>query len=69
MIIGNLNLVIITDLVKDLKTFGREDIKIIAGGIIPAKDHAELFDHGVIAIFGPGTNLAEAAFNLLKLMK
>ncbi|MEP7320544.1 MAG: methylmalonyl-CoA mutase [Saprospiraceae bacterium] len=63
------HMALIPELIDELRIFGREDIKIIAGGIIPAKDHEELFKLGVIAIFGPGTNLAEAAVNLLKLMK
>ncbi|MBK8281593.1 MAG: hypothetical protein IPK94_16075 [Saprospiraceae bacterium] len=44
------------------------DILVIAGGIIPPQDHQVLFDKGVIAIFGPGTNLAEAACKILALM-
>ncbi|MEO5583428.1 MAG: methylmalonyl-CoA mutase family protein, partial [Saprospiraceae bacterium] len=63
------HLTLISELINELKIFDREDIKIIAGGIIPTKDLDALFTLGVIAIFGPGTNLAEAAVNLLKLMK
>ncbi|MBL0112150.1 MAG: hypothetical protein IPP42_15470 [Saprospiraceae bacterium] len=51
-----------------MKRYPFLDILVIAGGIIPPQDHQVLFDKGVIAIFGPGTNLAEAACKILALM-
>ncbi len=62
------HLSLIPELINLLRQARREDIHLIAGGIIPEQDHTYLFDQGVIAIFGPGTNLAEAALQLLKLM-
>jgi methylmalonyl-CoA mutase len=49
---------------------GRPDILVVAGGVIPSKDHGPLKDYGVSAVFGPGTNLGEAAITILeKLME
>lgn len=62
------HLSLIPELILKLKEYRRQDILVIAGGIIPPQDHQVLFDKGVIAIFGPGTNLAEAACKILALM-
>lgn len=56
---------LIPDLIDELKNLGREDIKVVAGGVIPRKDYAFLYELGVIGIFGPGTVLTEAAINIL----
>ncbi|SEM88000.1 heterodimeric methylmalonyl-CoA mutase large subunit precursor [Mesobacillus persicus] len=48
-------------LVKELKKLGREDIVIVVGGVIPAKDYQYLYDEGASAIFGPGTVIPVAA--------
>ncbi len=48
-------------LVDELKKLGREDIVVIIGGVIPPKDYPFLKEHGAAAIFGPGTNIPEAA--------
>jgi methylmalonyl-CoA mutase len=61
------HLVLIPEVIESLKNYNRSDIHLIAGGIIPLQDHKLLFDAGVLAIFGPGTNLSEAAVNILKL--
>lgn len=56
-------------LIAELKKLGREDIMVIAGGVIPLKDYDFLFDSGVAAVFGPGTVLPKAAIEILsKLM-
>jgi methylmalonyl-CoA mutase len=56
-------------LIAELKKLGREDIMVIAGGVIPPKDYNFLFDSGVAAVFGPGTVLPKAAIEILsKLM-
>ena len=47
---------------------GRADIKVVAGGVIPPQDYALLRAAGVQAIFGPGTNLADAADEVLRLL-
>ncbi|NJC04522.1 methylmalonyl-CoA mutase [Sphingomonas kaistensis] len=59
---------LIPELIGQLKDMGRPDIKVIAGGVIPAQDYAELRAAGVQAIFGPGTNLADAADEVLRLL-
>jgi len=61
---------LIPQLIQALKVQGREDIMVVAGGVIPAKDYQFLYDSGVTAIFGPGTVLSEAAIKILeKLME
>ena len=56
-------------LVQALKDQGAEDILVICGGVIPAQDYDFLYDNGVKAIFGPGTNIPEAAKNILTLIQ
>jgi len=55
-------------LVEELKKAGAEDIIVICGGVIPQQDYQFLYDHGVKAIFGPGTNIPEAAQDILRLI-
>ena len=57
---------LIPKIIDELKAKHREDILVIAGGIIPERDHAFLYEKGVAGIFGPGTVIAEAATNILK---
>jgi methylmalonyl-CoA mutase len=59
---------LIPELIQHLRDAGRADIKVVAGGVIPAQDYAFLRDAGVQAIFGPGTNLVEAAGEVLRLL-
>ncbi|MBU3078803.1 methylmalonyl-CoA mutase [Sphingomonas quercus] len=59
---------LIPELIRLLKAAGREDIRVVAGGVIPAQDYAFLRDAGVQAIFGPGTNLIDAAGEVLRLL-
>ena len=59
---------LIPELIGHLREAGRADIKVIAGGVIPAQDYQALRDAGVQAIFGPGTNLIQAAEDVLKLL-
>jgi methylmalonyl-CoA mutase len=59
---------LIPELIANLRDLGAPDIKVIAGGVIPAQDYAELRAAGVQAIFGPGTNLADAADEVLRLL-
>jgi len=56
-------------LVKALKEAGAEDILVICGGVIPQQDYKFLYDAGVKAIFGPGTNIPDAAQDILKLIR
>ena len=55
-------------LIKALKEAGAEDILVICGGVIPQQDYQYLYDAGVKAIFGPGTNIPKAAEDILKLI-
>ncbi len=56
-------------LVKALKEAGAGDILVICGGVIPQQDYQFLYDAGVKAIFGPGTNIPAAAQDILKLIR
>jgi methylmalonyl-CoA mutase len=51
-----------------LKSYGAENILVVTGGVIPEQDYQFLYDHGVAAIFGPGTVIAKAASTILKIM-
>ena len=55
-------------LVQALKEAGAEDIIVICGGVIPQQDYDFLYANGVKAIFGPGTNIPEAARDILSLI-
>jgi methylmalonyl-CoA mutase len=59
---------LIPEMIQALKDMGRADIKVVAGGVIPPQDYAALRAAGVQAIFGPGTNLADAADEVLRLL-
>ncbi|MDF7774928.1 methylmalonyl-CoA mutase [Sphingomonas sp. AOB5] len=59
---------LIPELIRELQDAGRADIKVIAGGVIPAQDYEFLREAGVQAIFGPGTNLVAAAEEVLRLL-
>ena len=54
--------------IEELKRLGREDILVIAGGVIPPQDYKFLYDAGVAAIFGPGTSVAKAAKQILEIL-
>lgn len=56
-------------LVAELKRLGREDIYIVAGGLIPPQDHEYLRREGAVAIFGPGTRIPEATLHLLEVIR
>lgn len=57
---------LVPQLIEELKKLGREDIMVIAGGVIPAQDYQYLYDAGVKGVFGPGTVIAVAAQKILK---
>ena len=59
---------LIPEMIEALKDLGRADIKVVAGGVIPPQDYQLLRAAGVQAIFGPGTNLADAADEVLRLL-
>ena len=59
---------LVPEVIDELAKAGRNDIMIIAGGVIPKKDYQFLFDKGVAAVFGPGTNISIAAQEILHIM-
>jgi len=59
---------LVPQVINELKKLGREDIMVIAGGVIPAQDYDFLYKAGVIAIFGPGTRVSEAGKEILKVL-
>ncbi len=59
---------LVPQLIDELKKLGREDIMVIAGGVIPAQDYDFLYKAGVAAIFGPGTSVAKAAVEMMKIL-
>jgi len=54
--------------IQELKNSGRNDIKIVIGGIIPKQDHEKLYDAGVVGIYGPGTKISDAAIEILQII-
>ena len=59
------HLTLVPELRKELEKQGRPDILVVAGGVIPPGDYPALYKAGAVAIFGPGTNIADAAIDLL----
>ena len=59
---------LVPEVIKELKNQKREDIMVIVGGVIPKKDYDYLFDEGVAAVFGPGTNIPKAAQEIITIM-
>ncbi|PXW68450.1 methylmalonyl-CoA mutase [Blastomonas natatoria] len=59
---------LIPELIRGLKEAGRNDIKVIAGGVIPPQDYDYLRDAGVQGIYGPGSNVVECAADVLRLL-
>ncbi len=59
---------LVPQIVAELKKYGREDIMIIVGGVIPPDDYEYLFDAGAVAIFGPGTKISNAAITILEIL-
>ncbi|MDI9870074.1 methylmalonyl-CoA mutase [Flectobacillus roseus] len=57
---------LVPELINELKKLGREDIMVIAGGVIPAQDYSFLYESGVKGVFGPGTIISIAAQKILK---
>ena len=59
---------LVPQVIEELKKYGREDIMVIVGGVIPAQDYQFLFDAGAVAIFGPGTKISQAAISILEIL-
>jgi methylmalonyl-CoA mutase len=59
---------LVPQVIEELKKYGREDIMVIVGGVIPAQDYQFLFDAGAVAVFGPGTKISDAAITILEVL-
>jgi len=59
---------LVPQVIAELKKYGREDIMVVVGGVIPVQDYQFLFDAGALAVFGPGTKISEAAISLLNIL-
>ncbi|MDP5157093.1 MAG: methylmalonyl-CoA mutase [Flaviramulus sp.] len=59
---------LVPQVIKALKEYGRDDIMVIVGGVIPKQDYQFLFDAGAIAVFGPGTKISDAAIKILEIL-
>ena len=59
---------LVPEVIQELKKYGREDIMVIVGGVIPKQDYKHLLDNGAVAVFGPGTKIADAATEILNIL-
>ena len=59
---------LVPQVIEELKAYGRDDIMVIVGGVIPKQDYQYLFDAGAVAVFGPGTKISDAAIQILKIL-
>ncbi|MCL1867987.1 MAG: methylmalonyl-CoA mutase, partial [Paludibacter sp.] len=59
---------LVPQVIEELRKLGREDILVVAGGVIPPQDYDFLYKSGVAAIFGPGTNIAKAAIAVMGIL-
>ncbi len=59
---------LVPQVIEELRKMGREDILVIAGGVIPVQDYQSLYDAGVVGIFGPGTSISVAAQKILEIL-
>lgn len=59
---------LVPQVIEELKNYGRDDIMVIVGGVIPKQDYQYLFDAGAIAIFGPGTRISDTAIQILEIL-
>ena len=62
------HLTLIPELRDELAKLGRDDILIVAGGVIPPEDYEALYNAGATAVFGPGTVIGKAATELIKVL-
>ncbi len=60
---------LVPQLISALKKEGANDIKVVCGGVIPPQDYQVLYDAGVAAVYGPGTNIPVAAAEVLELLR
>jgi methylmalonyl-CoA mutase len=60
---------LVPQVIEELKKLGREDIVVIAGGVIPPQDYDFLYRAGVAAIFGPGTRIPKSAMQIIEILE
>ena len=60
---------LVPQLIEALRAEGADDIRVLAGGVIPQSDYKELEEAGCVAVFGPGTVIPEAALKLLDILQ
>jgi methylmalonyl-CoA mutase len=60
---------LVPQLLEELRTAGADDVLVVCGGVIPPQDYPMLESAGVAAVFGPGTNIPEAAHRVLDLIR
>jgi methylmalonyl-CoA mutase len=63
------HLTLLPQLIEELKRLGRDDIVVVAGGVIPPQDYDELLKGGVACVFGPGTRLPTCANQILDVLE
>ncbi len=59
---------LVPQVIEALKKYGREDIMVIVGGVIPHQDYQYLFDAGAVGVYGPGTRISDAAIEMLGIL-
>ncbi|HLV39322.1 methylmalonyl-CoA mutase [Xanthomarina sp.] len=59
---------LVPQVIEELKKYGRDDIMVVVGGVIPKQDYQYLFDAGAMAVFGPGTRISDAAIQILEIL-
>jgi methylmalonyl-CoA mutase len=59
---------LVPQVIAELKNLGRDDIMVVAGGVIPQQDYDFLYKAGVFGVFGPGTKISKAAQEILQLL-
>ncbi|WP_179316989.1 methylmalonyl-CoA mutase [Winogradskyella undariae] len=59
---------LVPQVIEELKKYGRDDIMVIVGGVIPKQDYPYLIDAGAVAVFGPGTKISDAAIQILEIL-
>lgn len=59
---------LVPQVIEELKKYGRDDIMVVVGGVIPQQDYEFLFNAGAVAVFGPGTKISDAAITILEIL-
>ena len=59
---------LVPQVIEELKKYGRQDIMVVVGGVIPPQDYQFLFDAGAVAILGPGTKISDGAIKMLEIL-